>query len=444
MRRTWMDHVLRLLDHRWAVTAVVALGAVVRIFVLLWVAPSPLVDDARDYHEMALALLQGKRFEPAWPPGVPYLLLPFLALFPHELTSRLVMLAVHGAFSVAVYVLALRASGRRAAVLALLVFGVAPSFVLASVTPLTQLPTATLMCLVAWLTLVVLDAPNSVGRAVGLGAALGCLVLLRPSNVVLCLGLLVWLAWRVPRAALASFLPVIFLVGAWSLQAHAMSGRWLFVNGANSQNFYYGNNPWTPVYRTWWFGSHKQGEPGVPAAFVEEHHRLARLPGAERDRAFLDAAVAHIQDRPALFVARTASRVRTFLAFDTFAGAQVVKKWHRPMLGLGVVALDGFLYLSVLVVALVRLFRGQRTKLELLLLGGAVLYALPYLVSFSHPTYHLPVVPLLAVIAGRTLEAGEGARLRSSTNGRLGLFVALALVALIQVEWALVSFSRLS
>ena len=41
------------------------------------------------------------------------------------------------------------------------------------------------------------------------------------------------------------------------------------VNEANSVNFFIGNNPYTPLYKTWWFGSHGEGEPGALGHLLE-------------------------------------------------------------------------------------------------------------------------------------------------------------------------------
>src|SRR5262249_3834990 len=139
------------------------------------------------------------------------------------------------------------------------------------------------------------------------------------------------------------------LIAAWEVTAHARTGRWVFINDANSQNLFYGNNPWTPLYRTWWFGSHKAGEPDVPDAYVALHKQIAELPPGQRDRAFTRVAVRHILERPDLFVVRTLARVQVYFAFDSFAGSFLMRRaGGGRALGLAALGLDALAYLFVM------------------------------------------------------------------------------------------------
>jgi 4-amino-4-deoxy-L-arabinose transferase-like glycosyltransferase len=452
-----MKTLARFLDHPKALVTVIAIGAFVRLLAFVGLAARPLSDDAHDYYTMGVSLARGELFDIDWPPGVPYLLFPLIKIFgEHEIIGRVAMLGVHAAFATTLYLVARKLAGLRAAILSAFAFAIAPSFVFGSVTPLTQLPTATLILLALWLALSLTENP-SVPRGLMFGLVTGLLILVRPSNVALGAALLGWLAWTLrkvkPAAAGAATAAAAVLLVAWTVQAHELCGRWMFINNANSQNLYYGNNPWTPTYKTWWFGSHKYGEPGVPLAFVEDYRRLAATPAPERNHAFSQAAIDHIKDRPDLFILRSVSRVRTFLAFDTFAGAQLLGKGGggggkmRSLLGLGVIALDALVYLTVLALVTIRLFVIPIKKNEWLLLAAALLYSAPYFVSFSHPTYHLPVTPVLAVLGLPILDhrlRGEPCLPPPASRGRMALFVTLLALVAIQVEWVLASISRLS
>jgi hypothetical protein len=327
------------------------------------------------------------------------------------------------------------------------IFALFPSFIYLSITPLTQLPTALLLVGATWAALEFYSAPDGArgwGRAALLGLALAGLLVTRPSNVLLCLvaPLALVLVTRRVSALVAPALVMALLVGAWTMRAHELTGRWLFINNANSQNMFYGNNPWTPLYRTWWFGSHKKGEPGVPDEFVATHARLAAHPPAERDRAFSQFAVAHIKARPDLFVIRSLARVRTFFAFDTFTGAQIAAKAKSrvwKLVGLAVIAADAACYLVVAGLALFWFFVPGDRRVAYLLGFAVLLYAAPYFASFAHPTYHFPVVPLLAVAA-----AAMWCNPRPKLEGRrrTWFLVAAAAFMLIQLEWIMNMFSR--
>jgi hypothetical protein len=71
-------------------------------------------------------------------------------------------------------------------------------------------------------------------------------------------------------------------------------------------------------------------------------------------------------------------------------------------------------------------------------------YAIPYWISFSHPTYHIPVVPLLAVPAAVLLaqvlgmEAGALDTALTKLKQRRSIAVAVVVFLAIQVEWAVV------
>ena len=327
------------------------------------------------------------------------------------------------------------------------VFALFPSFVYMSVLPLTQIPASVCMIAACWAAVELAnpETPRQGLWACLLGVALGCLVLIRPSSVVLLpLGPLVvaYCARRLWPAAGAMALAAA-LVSLWLHQAHAMTGRWFFVNNANSQNLFYGNNPYTPLYRTWWYGSHKAGDVGVPDDFVRLHQRLASAPPAVRDHEFSSVALRHILDRPDLFAVRTVSRIRVFFAYDTYTGTQLVKRSASPgwrLLGLVVIGIDALFFISIAGAALARLCVARIDHRVAILCCFSLIYAAPYFVTFAHPTYHFPIVPLLALIAGGWL---QGTPAGLSAGRRRVLVVVLLAFALVQVEWTLNMSSRI-
>ncbi len=88
----------------------------------------------------------------------------------------------------------------------------------------------------------------------------------------------------------------------------------------------------------------------------------------------------------------------------------------------------------------VPLTTAERARLGIALGFGVVRYAAPYFASFSHPTHHFPVVPLLGVAAASRLTTHP-----SPLEGqRRALFLgAAAAFALIQIEWTLHPASRI-
>ena len=82
-------------------------------------------------------------------------------------------------------------------------------------------------------------------------------------------------------------------------------------------------------------------------------------------------------------------------------------------------------------------------KTTRLLIAFMLIYALPFLISFSHPTYHMPMVPLLllpaSVFVSGYLQGKvkiDGAALRKKWKFLVLLLIFLA----IQIEWIVQMF----
>lgn len=436
------ENLVRFLSRREAPWIMVGLGLALRLATFFTPANAPLYGDALDYFHTAQQLLKGEAFEPDWPPGLPFYLSGVMALLgDQEWIAKIAMLPLYLICSLAVYGLILRFSDRCAASIALLALAVMPTFILVSVMPLTQLPTALLLAVLVLLVESCLLKP-SMGAAFGIGLSLAGLLLVRPSNLLLCLLIPLWLFWRTKRwmvAVLPGALVLTFL-SMWTYRAHELTGRLIFINNANSQNLFYGNNPWTPLYRTWWFGSHKKVSEGVPEEFIAEHRRIKSLPQADRDRAFSHAALSHVAERPDLFLVRTFARVRTFLVFDTFTAAQFAKRGESPWPAAALLALDACMYLNILFGAILLGLGSIDRGRGRILIGVSFAYAFPYFLLFSHPTYHVPLLPLWAVLSSAAASEWLQHRLKLKPSRVLGAVLLFAV--LIQAEWLLDLGSR--
>lgn len=451
--RTWLSNAL---DDPRAARSIIAVGFAIRLLALAVVARFPLDGDGASYHETAQHLAHGDRYDPHWPPGLPLFLSLGLRVHDHELVSRLMMLIVYGVFCALILDIGKRLDGRRTANAALAVFAVTPIFIWSSVTPLTQLFSATTALGVVACAFRCRQGESVMRNAIILGVSLSFLMLTRPSNMGIALVVPLYLLWKTRRwqTVVMPILVMVIAIGAWSAKARAMTGRTVFVNDANSQNIYYGNNRWTPLYRTWWFGSrHRADGDEVPDGYQKDYDEIESLPLDQRDRAFMQKATDHIKDRPDLFVIRSLARIRTFAAFETFTSAQIARR--SKVLGALTLALDAALYL--LIIGLAILLPGARktkpeppagsSELVRLLLLVSLSYALPYFVVFSHPTYHFTDVPLIgllgAVAIARTLDHGfRGLWEALSRRGRIGIALGGVAFFLIQIEWAVDVLTR--
>jgi hypothetical protein len=139
------------------------------------------------------------------------------------------------------------------------------------------------------------------------------------------------------------------------------------------------------------------------------------------------------------------SRVRTFFAFDTYTGTQAIKRFDLGILaGASVLGLYLLFYFAIISACLFfyfgKVIRESGFTLGIKFPAVAAAYALPFWLAFSHPTYHLPLMPLLAIPACAMLEAAlrkPSGSLRSFVreSGNRRFFAALAVLLLIQLEW---------
>jgi hypothetical protein len=448
------------LGHPRAPGAIVGVGLGLRLVALALLSGTPFSGDGLSYHETAQSIVSGVAYEPHWPPGLPLFLALAYRFDDRMIVGRALMLLVYLAFCALLSALGRRVAGPRAANLALAVFALTPIFVWSSVTPLTQLYSATL----ALGTVTFADRCRE-GRAIPasaalLGVCLAGLLLTRPSNMGIAVLVPLYLLWRTRRWQTVAIpaAVVTLAVGAWSIKTHAMTGRFVFINDANSQNIFYGNNPWTPTYRTWWFGSrHKEDGDEVPEAYEKAMTEIAAVPKEARDKVYVQRALDHIRARPDLFVVRTASRVRTFAAFETYTSAQVTRL--NKLLGVATLGLDTFFYVLLTGLAILfpalrpageptstrdRLGDPETVRLTLLV---AVMYALPYFLVFSHPTFHFTAVPLVgllgAAVAVRALEGGFGPLWAAlSPRGRIAVTAGCLAFFFVQIEWAIDVLTR--
>ena len=418
-----------------AFAVVVILSIVVRLVALLLGAHQPLVSDSTDYKHMAELLASGTRFLPYWPPGLPLYLAPFLAAGDAVLRTWMLMWWV--LFCWGLWRLSVAVGVKRIAWLVLLIFAIAPAEIHFSIEPMTQMPAAALL-LLAMSAVVRCAQGAGRGEYLMLGGSLGVLALVRPSVMPLLVVLPALVVIRRksllrPVAAVALGCALVF---GWMVRAHQLSGAWV-INTSNGVNLYYGNNPWTPMYRTWYFGSH--AKPGSEEIlefpeYAATLDRVSALPAVKRSAEYQQLAVSYVEHNPGAFVLRTLNRVRCFWGFDTFTAANLrsVPGWMHRLFA-PVLTLDALCFLAIAGFAVYWIACAPWSfwhEWDTWLLGGTIfLYSLPYWVTMSHPTYHFPVMAPLALLGVKAREASTG------TEPRWPGWVGLAALVLIQVEW---------
>lgn len=404
----------------------------IRLFAIFLAWRLPFTPDAQDYVVMARQLAGGEHFVPYWPPGLPLYLALFVKAGASDGVIRLGMLLFW-----VVLVLALRGASKMLGIerigwAVLLAFSLTPAAIQLSITPLTQMPVAALL-LMAVVAMLFCIHRDGIGPWLAAGVAVAASTLVRPSAAVLLLLLLVPALkrrkWLEPVLACVI---TIALLGVWVGKAHHICGAWVF-NTANTRNLWYGNNPDTPMYRTWYFGSHaKLGSEEIERfpVYKATLSQVSALPPLVQQERFKQLAEHYIAASPGAFVLRTLARARCFWGFDTFTALSL--RWFRAGMFPLVLLLEAFLYCSLMLWAVARLSMAApsfwKSPETVVLVGSALLYAAPYWISMSHPTYHFPIVlPLL--LAG----ASVGSRLLDHSRLRICLVCGAFLA--IQVEW---------
>jgi hypothetical protein len=390
--------------------AIILIAIAIRLIALAVLSGYPLDSDARSYHLNSLEILNGVRYYPYWPPGLPYYLASWhLVLGPSEFVSEIATLALFVVFILLFRrVLTLLVAPRLVA-FGLVILASYPVFIHQAVVPLTQIPVAIgflglILCLIPYFGKE-MSKRRKVTYAVFLGLTLGAMVLVRPSNALVLVLLPVYLDWRLRsvRVPLIVFASACALICPWLMKASDLNGHFVWINNANTSNLYYGNNPFTPEYKTWWIGSHGASGLTDSARYAQITDSVAKL-GHDAEREYeTRTAKEFILSYPAKFLVRTLNRINVFFSIDSFTSS-AEKFIGFPVWGIIVtLLLDGgfFLALITLTIAFLCFYwkTVAQTPLYLTILFLILVCGAPYWISFAHPVYHTPILPLLLIFA---------------------------------------------
>jgi len=442
---------LTLGSSRWAV-AFVLIGLIIRIYILVLSNGSPLVSDSKGYHSIALQMDTSSSFSTYWPPALPFYLHLWHKMFgPSEAVSKVAMIPWYILLCVFLFLLVRKVLDTAAANVSILTLTFFPTFIYHSISPLTQLPAAVSLVLIGYLLIKHMEKPKVIYPVV-LGLTFAFLVLLRPSSIALLFLVGVYYIFRAKR--ITSFVVmmtvVMVIVSSWIYKAHSMTGRLVLINDANSRNLFYGNNRYTPLYKTWWLASHGKTDEDVPQGFKELMQEIESKPLDIQQRIMGKIAVEHIIKRPDFFLIRTLSRIRCFFTFPTFTGSILhAMKFLSRKASLLVIFVDAIFYSVIMLGAAIflwskglSLFDDVYYRIILIIILG---YAVPYWFSFSHPTYNFPTIPMFLILSMGFMRDSRSARIKEIlwSGGRIPFLLILCVYSAIQLEWILNNISRI-
>jgi hypothetical protein len=442
------------LDWPFAFPVIVFVGLIIRVVFLIYIKDYPLFGDAFAYHNVAIDAIKKNQFIPWWNPGVSLYLLLFHSLIGNDsqFASQVSMLPIYIALCAGVFLLVNELSNRKAANLTVTIIAFYPESIFQSIIPLSQLPAAAILVIVVYL--LIYSARNfSYLLSIILGILLGILTLFRSSNLLLTIIMPIVLFRFNHKSRYAIIVGVLGLgiASAWVYRIYHNTGHFILICSSNPANLYFGNNKYTPLYKTWWFASHSN-DPEVCPEFKKFYQATKKLPMKERNKAFYQQVLGDIMERPGAFIIRTINRIKTFFAFDTFCPANLYMKYKLTYLSIVILIMTFIVYTLLISLAILFLVSYQNREISrssvYLILLIILLTAFPYFIAFSHPTYHFPILPFVFAFAAIFVEkyfSSEIVKNRiinmiKSKKYYVILFILLFLY--IQIEWIYFNYSR--
>ncbi len=420
-----------------------ALGAfLLRLAVIAACSDAGLFADMRDYQARALHLLRHGTFYPDafWPPIYPVFLAAVYAVAGVNLFAVRLIQAGLGALSVALtFVLARRILSARTSLVAAAVVAVYPALVLLPVLVLSENVFVPLVLLGLWLgqrrerhapfLAGIALATATLTRSVGWAAIAGVAVSLMADRQE---------RRQITRslALLAAGCAVVML--PWAARNAALYGRPVVVlDTASGYNFLLGNNPRAT-------GRLELDE--VPVV-IETSWGHART-DIERHEIGYDAGAAFIVQNPVRFAGLAVRKSQFLLGLEGREWAWLYsEKYFGPRAAATVKFWGIALLVSFPVLALAALIGlaapgPLRGGAGVAIVSSLVAALLLHVVSFGESRYHVPWVPLLAIVAARGLEPSA---LKQSAPLRIVIVtVAAALLVLTWLDQLPALLARLS
>jgi 4-amino-4-deoxy-L-arabinose transferase-like glycosyltransferase len=400
-------------------SAIVALGLVVRVIYVLTLQPEIFWYDGYQYSRLATGLVQHGvyaldpgRASAFWPPGYPVLLAAIYSVFGVSVTAVRLVQCLLGALAVLLtHAIATRVLDPAGARLAALGSALYPLFIYSAgaMFPVTLLVTLLAACV--WLALLAVERA-SLRAAAGAGLCAGWAGLTTGTVLPGLLLIAPWMAWPVgagrdrargSRLAVVYLLVLFALVGGWALRNQRVFGRPVMISTNFGYNFWLGNYPGVKATT----GS-RYDRRGMDA----EAQSVWQKPGTEasRDAEFTRLAIGHILSDLPGFARLTLSKAGEFWAIYsepmTLRRPRSRIEWPASLLSYG-------LLLPFAAVGLLRSL--PRSRFAVLVFSLASLTTLVHAVTLAKLRYRLPLDTFVILYgAGGVVAAARWFR------GRLG------------------------
>ena len=433
---------------RFSIIAVFVAALAVHLAVIFaGIGRGPFYPDEFEYLELAKNLAERNEFSykdrltSFRPPGFPFMVsLPF-RLFGSDsfVPARVVQMLFSLATVLIVYRLGRDGWGKKVGLVAAAIFAFYPTFIGFGNILLTEPSCLFFVSLACWAMLRCLQQSHS-GWAFAAGAALGISALIRDTLFYagpLTIIFLVGYNWRKPRAHLwrAAFLAAGFVVAIapWCIRNTLLNGRPTLISSVGGITFYLCNNEKAPLIRSSSLFYEKQiGEEYYYETLLPELNGLSET---AKNEIATRKAFEYMSANPGATLIRMLGRFVDFWGQERLVINHVLSKYYGelPMPGVMTVVAAVFgAYSLVMIGACFGYFFSRLRAFDVFGLLFIGYYTAMHLLVFAHPRYHMPLLPLIILMAARAFAARDEIKAQLKTRRFAG---AAALAAVFVVIW---------
>lgn len=333
--------------------------------------------------------------------------------------------------------------GERVGQIAAAIFAFYPTFIGYSNILLTEPSCIFLVSIFCWATLRCLQRP-SFGWSIIAGAALGLGALIRDTlfygGPIVMVFLTIW-AWRARQSFLKSVVAFatafVLVILPWCVRNTMLNGQPTLISSVGGITFYLCNNERAPLIRSADLFYEKQiGEEYYYETLLPELNGLSET---EKNDAVTRRAFEYMLANPGATLVRMLARFVDFWGQERLIVNQLVSDYYGKIPLAATVLLIAVIFSSYSLVMIGTCFGYFFNKLRafevfsLLFIGY---YTAMHLLVFAHPRYHMPLLPLVVILAARGIVACPEIRLQLKTwrfkaaTSAVGVLVIIWIVGL--------------
>jgi tetratricopeptide (TPR) repeat protein len=413
----------------------IALALALRLFHLHQIRPIPLFDhligDANSYDQWAQRIAGGEWLSGRevfyQAPLYPYFLAVVYKVSGHGLMATRVVQAIVGSLACGLLAMAGREFfGARVGLVAGTLLAIYPTAIFFDGVIQKSVLDVLLVCLLLYLAGAAFNRPST-ARWIGLGGALGLLMLTRENAGVLAIPLLLW-AWLAPRTphvapraktvalVIAGLAVVLFPV---ALRNAIVGGEFHLTTSQLGPNLYIGNNPHANgAYVPLVYGHASPAQERRDATELAEHALQRSLTPGEVSDYWIDRVKQFIRDDPEAWMALMRAKFVLFWNSTELGDTEdqyAYADWSRILHVLNPVLTFGLLTAAATIGIALTVLRWRRMWL---LWAIVLLYAASVITFYVMARYRYPVVPLLILFAAAALvQLFDAARGKSRIEG---------------------------